>query len=66
MEVSNLQKFREERLISKMELARLAGLSPLTIDRIEHGKGHCRMETMRKIIFALGLSLSEKDKVFPD
>lgn len=62
--MSNLQKIREERLISKMELARIAGVSTVTIDRIEHGKV-CRIETMRKIIFALGLSLSEKDKVFP-
>jgi predicted transcriptional regulator len=64
MSVSNLQKIREERLISKTELARLAGVSSLTIDRIEHGKS-CRMETMRKIIYALGFSLSDKEKVFP-
>lgn len=52
-------------LLSKSELARKAGLSPLTIDRIE--KGHpCRMDTKRKILQALGLKLSEKDKIFKD
>jgi len=52
-------------LLSKSELARRAGLSPLTIDRIE--KGHtCRMETKRKVISALGLKVSDKDKVFKD
>ena len=49
--------------MSKAELARKAGVSPLTIDRVERGKS-CRMETMRKIILALGFDLSDKDKVF--
>lgn len=51
--------------MSKAELARLAGISPVTIDRIEGGK-ECRLETMRKIILALGFSLDEKNKVFED
>ena len=60
---NNLRKIREDLLISKAELARKAGISPLTIDRIENGYG-CRVDTKRKIIQALGLKLSEKDKVF--
>jgi len=62
---NNVRKIREERLISKMELARLAGISAATIDRIERGE-ICRMETKRKIIFALGFTLSEKNQVFPN
>jgi DNA-binding XRE family transcriptional regulator len=58
-----VKKFREQRMMSKTELARKAGLSPLTISRIELGK-NCRMETKRKIIFALGLELADKRKVF--
>ena len=58
-----VKKIREEQLMSKAELARKAGVSSLTIDRIEKGKS-CRMETKRKIILALGFKLSEKDKVF--
>ena len=50
-------------MISKSELARLAGVSPVTIDRIERG-AECRMETKRKILIALGYDLAEKDKVF--
>jgi len=62
----NLVKdLREELLMSKAELARKAGVSPLTIDRVEKGKS-CRMETRRKIILALGYNLSDKDKIFPD
>ena len=60
-----VKQIREELLMSKAELARKAGVSPLTIDRIEKGK-NCRMETRRKIILALGYKLADKDKLFPD
>lgn len=62
---NNVRKIREERLMSKMELAHLAGVSSATIDRIERGEV-CRMETKRKIILALGYSLSDKSAVFPE
>lgn len=65
MIMNSVKKLREERLMSKAELARLAGISPITIDRIERGED-CRMETKRKILLALGFSLSEKKKVFQD
>jgi DNA-binding XRE family transcriptional regulator len=58
-----VKDIREELLMSKAELARKAGVSPLTIDRIEKGKS-CRMETKRKIILALGYNLSDKHKIF--
>ena len=60
-----VREIREELLMSKAELARKAGVSPLTIDRIEKGK-NCRMETRRKIILALGYNLSDKNKIFPE
>jgi len=63
MEKNKLKIFRENLLISKAELARKAGLSPLTIDRIEKGEV-CRPETKRKVLLALGLKLSEREKVF--
>lgn len=62
---NNVRKIRESLLLSKAELARKAGVSSLTIDRIERGEV-CRLETMRKIITALGFSLDEKGKVFQD
>lgn len=61
---NNVRKIREEFLVSKAELARKASVSALTIDRIEKGMP-CRMDTMRKIILALGLTLKDKEKVFP-
>ena len=60
---NNVKTIREQRLMSKAELARLAGVSSVTIDRIERG-AECRMETKRKILIALGFDLSERDKVF--
>jgi transcriptional regulator with XRE-family HTH domain len=59
-----LKQIREERLMSKAELARKAGLSVLTIDRIEKGYGS-RLETKRRILLALGYEPSDKDKIFP-
>ncbi|MCL5966602.1 MAG: XRE family transcriptional regulator [Deltaproteobacteria bacterium] len=62
-EQNNVRKIREGLLMSKAELARRAGLSVLTIDRVEKGM-ICRMDTKRKIILSLGLQLSDRDKVF--
>ena len=62
---NNVRGLREEILLSKAELARRAGVSPLTVDRIESG-AECRVDTKRKIILALGKRLEEKEQVFPD
>ena len=51
--------------MSKAELAREANVSPITVSRIEKGLP-CRMDTKRKILLALGLELSEKNKIFRD
>ena len=60
---NNVQRYRESLMMSKAELARKAGLSSLTIDRIEAGRP-CRLDTKRKILLALGLRVSDKDQVF--
>jgi DNA-binding XRE family transcriptional regulator len=62
---NRLREFRIERMMSKAELARKAGLSVLTVARIEKGYG-CRMDTKRKILKALGLKLSDRRKLFED
>ncbi len=63
MAVNNVRRIREALMMSKAELARKAGLSTLTIDRIEAGKT-CRLDTKRKILHALGLKVSDKESVF--
>ena len=60
---NNVQRLREEQLLTKAELARKAGVSALTVARIESGL-ECRMDTQRKIILALGLTPSDRSKVF--
>ena len=60
---NNVQQFREALMMSKAELARKAGLSTLTIDRVEAGRP-CRLDTKRKVLLALGLKVSEKERIF--
>ena len=60
---NRVREARIERMMSKAELARRAGLSVLTIDRVEKGL-ECRMDTKRKILEALGLSLADRVRVF--
>src|SRR4029434_2436026 len=62
---NNLRQVREARMLSKAELARRAGISPLTIDRIEKGMP-CRSATRRKILLALGLQASQWQRVFKE
>lgn len=60
-----VKSIRESLLMSKSELAKKAGVSSLTIDRVEKGM-KSQVATKRKIILALGYELSEKDKIFPE
>ena len=60
---NNVQRYRESLMMSKAELARKSGLSMLTIDRVEAGRP-CRLDTKRKILLALGLKVTDKDRVF--
>jgi transcriptional regulator with XRE-family HTH domain len=62
---NRVKSIRESKLMSKSELARKAGVSVLTVDRVERGE-ICRVETMRKIILGLGYSLEDKNIVFQD
>jgi DNA-binding XRE family transcriptional regulator len=62
---NDVQRLRQEKLMSKAELARRAGVSVLTIDRVERGN-ECRVDTKRKIILALGYRVEDRRKVFPD
>jgi DNA-binding XRE family transcriptional regulator len=60
---NGVKKMREAKMLSKTELARLAGISPLTLNRIEQGKD-CRMTTKRKLLLALGLTIEQKQTLF--
>jgi DNA-binding XRE family transcriptional regulator len=60
---NRVRQLREDLLLTKAELARKAGISALTLARIESGQ-ECRVDTKRKIILALGLTPSDRAKVF--
>ena len=61
--MNRVRKFREEKMMSKAELARQAGVTAQTINRIEKGYD-CRVDTKRKILFALGFELSDRARLF--
>lgn len=52
------RRLREAQMWTKTELARKAGVSVLTVDRVERGFP-CRLSTQRKILMAFGYSLTE-------
>ena len=64
MQQNNLQKIREDRLMSRAELAQKAGLCALTIGRIERGHS-CLMPTKRKILQALEIPLENRSLIWP-
>ncbi len=60
---NRVRELRQDRMMSKAELARRAEVTVQTIDRIEKGKD-CRLDTKRKIILALGYDLGERKRIF--
>lgn len=63
--INSVRQIREEKMMSKAELARQSGVTVQTIDRIEKGYD-CRLDTKRKILFALGFKLSDRNRLFVD
>lgn len=61
--MNRVRELRQDRMMSKAELARRAEVTVQTIDRIEKGKD-CRLDTKRKIILALGYDLGERSRIF--
>ena len=64
MSSNRLKEIRENKLMSRTELSRKAGVLYKIITNFENGMP-CRIDTKRKIILALGFELSDKDQVFP-
>ena len=61
---NRVREYREERLMTRKELAARAGLSVRTVWSVEKGLP-CRLPTKRKILRALCLGKSEHRLVFP-
>ena len=60
---NKVKEFRDNLMMSKAELARKAGISVQTLNRIERGEP-CRVDTQRKILESLNLKVEDKDRVF--
>ena len=59
--IGELIKARRESSISQRELARLSGVKQPVIARIEKGKSSPNIETVTKLLFALGKKLEIVD-----
>ena len=63
---NRVRELRENKLMTQAQLAKKAKVALRTIHSVEKGM-NCRMDTKRKILLALDLSISDKDRVFsPD
>lgn len=59
VDADRLKKFREERVLSQRELARLAGITHTTLWRLENGFREARPKTIRKLANALEVEPQE-------
>jgi DNA-binding XRE family transcriptional regulator len=62
---NRVRELREARLMTQAQLAKKAKVALRTIHSVEKGM-NCRMDTKRKVLFALGLRFEDKDQVFLD
>ncbi|MDR2386472.1 MAG: helix-turn-helix domain-containing protein [Deltaproteobacteria bacterium] len=54
---------RKSQLLDKNSLARMAGVSSLTITRLETGKP-VLLKNIKKVMHALGFTVDDKDRFF--
>jgi transcriptional regulator with XRE-family HTH domain len=59
VDVTKLKALREERVLSQRDLASMAGLTQMTVWRIENGYRDARPGTIRKLAGALGVEPKE-------
>ena len=59
VDVSKMKALRQERVLSQRELARMAGLTQMTVWRLENGYRAARPGTIRKLAQVLGVEPKE-------
>jgi DNA-binding XRE family transcriptional regulator len=57
--MENLRKRRDAAGLSRFELAKLAGISPDTIEALEKGRSEGNVQTARKLARALGTTVDD-------
>ena len=65
MPTNNVQRYRENLMMSKAELARKAGLSTLTIDRVEAGEWDIESSPLRHAPHTAEELVGEWDRPYP-
>jgi transcriptional regulator with XRE-family HTH domain len=59
VDVTKMKTLRQDRVLSQRDLARMAGLTQMTVWRIENGYRDARPGTIRKLAVALGVEPKE-------
>jgi len=59
VEVSKVKALRQQRVLSQRELAHMAGLTQMTVWRLENGYRDARPGTIRKLAQVLGVEPNE-------
>jgi transcriptional regulator with XRE-family HTH domain len=59
VDAAKLKRLREDQVLSQRELARKAGLTQMTVWRLENGFEHAHPQTIRKIADVLGVEPRE-------
>jgi transcriptional regulator with XRE-family HTH domain len=59
VDVTKMKALREEKVLSQRELASMAGLTQMTVWRIENGYRDARPQTIRKLAGVLGVEPKE-------
>ncbi len=59
MDAAMLKRLRDDMVLSQRELARQAGLTQMTVWRLENGFEHAHPQTIRKIAGVLGVTPKE-------
>ena len=59
VDVAKLKRLREDRVLSQRELARMAGLTHVTVWRLENGYTEAHAQTIRKLAEVLGVEPRE-------
>jgi transcriptional regulator with XRE-family HTH domain len=59
VDAAKLKRLREDQVLSQRELARMAGLTHMTVWRLENGSTNAHPRTIRKIAEVLGVEPKE-------
>ena len=60
-----IKERRRDKALSQLDVGRLVGVRQATISKLENNPGSTKLETLLRVMSALGLGLYAKDKFAP-